>query len=84
MELWGDTVKSARQSAADAVDELDEIITWFNRDVMDSGAFSRKTLSGVSVSLTLLSESIAQLAHAINKVADAQSHATLTFLAGKN
>lgn len=82
MQPWGETVKSARQSAADAVDELGDIVTWFNRDIAKSSTLPRGTVSRVGASLKQLSESIAELAESINRVADAQSQATLTFLGG--
>ena len=83
METWGDSVKSASQSAATAVDELGDIITWFSRDIQSSSTVPQATISRVGASLALLSESIAQVTESINKVADAERHATLAFLAGQ-
>ena len=82
MKPWGESVKSATQSASTAVDELGDVITWFKRDIEGSTAIPQKTTARVRASLALLSESIAELAGAIHKVSDAQSRATLSFMAG--
>lgn len=83
MNPWGDSVVAANQYLGTAADELDDLVTWFKRDVIGREGFSEETITQVTNSLTTMSDALMNLGETISGVADAQSRAILNFLSGK-
>ncbi len=83
MNPWGDSIQSANQTIGAAVDELGDLITLFNRDIVPPRLLPEETVTQVRSSLAALSKSLEQTAKMFSGIADAQSLAVLTFLGGK-
>lgn len=83
MNPWGDSIQSANQTIGAAVDELGDLITLFNRDIVPPRLLPEETVTQVRSSLAALSKSLEQTAKMFSGIADAQSRAVLTFLGGK-
>ena len=83
MNPWGDSVQSATKSIGSAVDELGDLIQFFNRNIACARSLPNDHISQISASLTALQKSLQQAAESLSPIADLQGLATLTFLAGK-
>jgi len=83
MNPWGDSIQSANQTIGAAVDELGDLITLFNRDIVPPRLLPEETVTQVRSSLAALSKSLERTARMFSGIADAQSRAVLTFLGGK-
>jgi hypothetical protein len=83
MNPWGESIQSATKSIGSAVDELGDLIQFFNRNIACAGWLPNDHISQISTSLTALQKSLQQAAESLDPIADLQGRATLTFLAGK-
>jgi hypothetical protein len=83
MNPWGESVQSATKSIGSAVDELGDLIQFFNRNIACAETLPNEHISQISTSLVALQQSLQQAAESLGPIADLQGLATLTFLAGK-
>jgi hypothetical protein len=83
MNPWGESVQSATKSIGSAVDEIGDLIQFFNRNIAGADSLPDDQISQVGASLIALQKSLQQAAESLGPIADLQGLATLTFLAGK-
>ena len=83
MNPWGESIQSASKTMGAALDEMGDLKTLFEREFVESGVVSEATIRQFEKALGATYRAIEQTALLYNSVADAQSMATLTFLAGK-
>jgi len=83
MNPWGQSIQSASDTMGNAVDEMGDLKTLFEREFAEPGAVSDATVAQFRKSLHAAYRAIEQTAMLFNSVADAHRMATLTFLAGK-
>ncbi|MBU2677652.1 MAG: hypothetical protein KJP16_11250 [Gammaproteobacteria bacterium] len=82
MNAWGQSCQAADQSLRSAVDAMGDLITCFNRDINGKSRITQRTVKQMARSLNELSDSLETLTVSVSGVADAQSSAILSFLAG--
>ena len=83
MNPWGESVQSATKSIGSAVDELGDLIQFFNSNIACAGSLPNGHISQINASLTALQQSLQRATESLRPIADLQGLATLTFLAGK-
>lgn len=82
MNPWGQSCQEANQALRASVDAMGDLITCFKRDIEGNENVSPRTAMQMGSSLTELRDSLQKLTTTVSGVADAQSRAILSFLAG--
>jgi len=82
MNSWGQSCQMVNQSLQSAVDAMDDLATCFRRDIAGKNRIPTATARKMGNSLAELRDSLAKLTVSVSGVADAQSRAILSFLAG--
>ena len=82
MNTWGQSCQSVSQSLQSAVDAMDDLATCFRRDIQGKNRIPPATARQMGNSLAELRDSLIKLTVSVSGVADAQSRAVLSFLAG--
>jgi hypothetical protein len=82
MNTWGQSCQAVNQSLQSAVDAMEDLATCFRRDIEGKNRVPLATARQMGHSLAELRDSLIKLTVSVSGVADAQSRAILSFLAG--
>ena len=82
MNSWGQSCHTVNQSLQSAIEAMDDLVTCFQRDIEGKNRVPPATARLIGNSLADLRDSLRSLTVSVSGVADAQSRAILSFLAG--